>query len=274
MAAPPFGVPVSQDEWDRMSPEQQQEKVKQHEQLTVQPAMGPFSPPAVLFDPTFAQRAANLKTFPSELETNKLVNTNRSLQPEFEARRARGVAANPYQSGVADQTRAAQMALLAQMGKQNAGPSIAAMQGDEARGRLLQQALSGAAMGGGRGAVLGTQGAGAGLAADVAKARAAENAKSLAGMGSAASSLRGQDLRSALQQLETQQKSQALGDDRARFYASQGAALEDMARNAQLEQFKLNQRVAGNLKQGANEAGAQAFNFWATLLSMLGLGGK
>ena len=62
------------------------------------------------------------------------------------ARGAQGLAANPYSENYANQARAAQMALLAQMQAQQAGPSLAGLQGQRAMAQGGQAALAQAAI--------------------------------------------------------------------------------------------------------------------------------
>jgi len=147
-----------------------------------------------------------------------------ALSPKFREGASRLTATNPYNTGVADQSRPAQLALIQQMRQQMNGPSIANMQGQRAMGQMGQQAL----MQGGRAGMLGAQGGSAGLAGDVGQARLAEVMRAQAGMGGAAGNLRGGDLRSADAQMGSGFQAQQLADQRARFYASQGARLDQM----------------------------------------------
>lgn len=183
-------------------------------------------------------------------------------------RAQRGIATNPYDAGMADQTRAAQLALMQQMEAARTGPSLAAMQGRGAMGQSTQQALAMGAMGQGRGAMLGAGQAGVGLASDVARARMIEDLKARAGIGGAASQLRGQDISSATQQLRSGQQAQALSDEMARFYGSQALGMENLQAGAELEQFKLRQQLAKAEKERQAAAEQTGLNFVASLFGM------
>ena len=171
----------------------------------------------------------------------------------------RGVARNPYNTMVADQSRAGQTALMGQMRAQMNGPSLAGMQGQRALAQSGQQAL----MQGGRAGMLNAQGAGAGLAGDVGQARLSEMMRAQGGIGGVAGNLRGGDLRSADAQMQSQLQAQRLADERSKFAATRGAALSDAQRNAELEYLKLiqrlkqqNQQSAAQTQQGTMQAGA------------------
>ena len=131
--------------------------------------------------------------------------------------------ANPYDAGVADQSRAAQLALIQQMRGQMSGPSIANMQGQRAMGQMGQQAL----MQGGRAGMLGAQMGAGGLAGDVGQARLAEVMRAQAGMGGAAGNLRGGDLRSADAQMQAGLQQRAQDDALRRFYMGGGMQLQN-----------------------------------------------
>lgn len=191
------------------------------------------------------------------------------LTPELLARSQRGLAVNPYDTSMADQARAAQLALMQQMEAARTGPSLAAMQGRGAMGQSTQQALAAGAMGQGRGAMLGAGQAGVGLASDVARARMIEDLKARAGIGGAASQLRGQDISSATQQLRSGQQAQALSDEMARFYATQGLGVENAVKNAQLEQYKLQQRLIQDANQRREQENQAALNVVAQLFGAL-----
>lgn len=268
MSTPPTGFQGSQDDWDKLSQEQQAAKYEQL--LNMTPVVnGPATAPAVFADPNWAQTRANLQSFKSGLATEQLGRQVGQLQPQLMTRAQRTLAQNPYDAGMADQSRAAQLALMQQMEAARVGPSLAAMQGRGAMGQSTQQALAAGAMGQGRGAMLGSGQAAAGLASDVARARMIEDLKARAGIGSAASQLRGQDISSAIQQLRAGQQSQALSDEMARFYGSQGASLEDLQRNAQLEQFKLNQRLRVENEKARDKAALDTANFWASIFGSM-----
>lgn len=178
----------------------------------------------------------------------------------------RAPAANPYQSAVADQSRAAQMALIQQMRAQAAGPSLAAMQGQRAMGQMGQQAIGQ----GGRGAMVGAAGAGAGLAADTGQARLSELMRMRAGMGGAASQLRSGDLRSAEQQQSAGLQAQNTADTSARAYSSLGSDAAHMKSRTDLETYKLIEKLKSSAA-GANEEAITAY--LKTLGTMAGMGG-
>ncbi len=171
-------------------------------------------------------------------------------------------ATNPYNTMVADQSRAGQMALMEQMRAQMNGPSLAAMQGQRALAQSGQQAL----MQGGRAGMLNAQGAGAGLAGDVGQARLGEVMRAQGGIGGVAGNLRGADLRSADAQAQAGLRAQGLNDQQAMFYSQLGTTLDQARARQALERFKLAQRIdqrqTGNDIQLASSlvgAGANAF---------------
>lgn len=152
---------------------------------------------------------------------------------------------NPYSATIADQSRPAQMALLAQMQQQMQGPSLAGMQGQRAMAQGGQMVLRNAAMGApARAGMVGAAQAGAGMAGDVGQARLAEVMRAQAGRGGLAGGLRAGDLRSAEQQMRAGLQARGQGDEMSRFYAAQGAGLAQSQDRAFLELFKLQQRKA------------------------------
>lgn len=191
------------------------------------------------------------------------------LSPQLLQRAQRGLAQNPYNTATADQARAAQLALMQQMEAQRTGPSLAAMQGQQAMGQSTQQALMQGALGGGRGAMLGAGQMAQGLVGDVARARMIEDLKARAGIGGVATGLRGQDIRSAEQQMRAGHQAQGLSDEMARFYSGAGLGLEDATKNAQLEQYKLQQRLIQDQKQKRQQDDQTALNFVAQLLGII-----
>lgn len=185
----------------------------------------------------------------------------------------RGIAQNPYQMAMADRARQAQLALIGQMRNQMAGPSLAGMQGQQALAQSGQRALGAAAMGApNRAAMLQSQRVGAGLAGDVGQARLAEVMRAQGGMGGVASGLRGRDLTSAESQMQSGLRAQTLADENARWAASQGAALSDANRNAQLEYYKLLQRLQLRNQQKAEQTRKDTAQAIATVVKM-GAGG-
>ena len=169
--------------------------------------------------------------------------------------------ANPYSSPVADQSRAAQLALINQMRAQQAGPSLAALQGQRGMAQAGQQGL----MMGGRAGMLGAQNASTGMAGDIGQARLAEVMRSQAGMGGAAGNLRGADLRSAEAQAQSGIRAQALNDQAAQFYAGLGARGQTAADRVALENDKLNWR----LKQAGRETNTREIGNYMNLLASL-----
>ena len=180
--------------------------------------------------------------------------------PEMDAIFRNGAAganrANPYNTGIADQSRGAQLALIQQMRAQQAGPSIANMQGQRAMGQMGQQAL----MQGGRAGMLGAaQGAG-GLAGDVGQARLAEIMRSQAGMGGAAGNLRGADLRSADAQMNAMLQQRRMDEASRQFYAGQGMNLRNARDQANVNRETtrlglVNKANARDLKMGTDFLG-------------------
>lgn len=112
-----------------------------------------------------------------------------AMSAQFAARAQAPVGANPFDMARANQARAAQMQLLSQMQAAQQGPSLAAMQGQQGMAQIGQQAL----MRGGRAGMLGAQGGGVGMAADVGRARLAEAMRLQAGLGSTAGGLMGRE---------------------------------------------------------------------------------
>lgn len=176
--------------------------------------------------------------------------------------------ANPYSTIVANQARPAQEALYAQMRAQQAGPSIANMQGQRAQGANLQAALG---AGGGRGTMMQAGQIGGGLAGDTGMGRLAEQLRGSQGLGNMAAGVRGADLGVAGAQSQTGIQQRGLDDAMRQFYAGQGSKL-DLARG----RFKLeDDKLLGRLKaEGAksNEDGVNGYI--STLGTLFGMGGK
>ncbi len=157
---------------------------------------------------------------------------------------ARPAFQNPYNTAVADQTRAGQLALMQQMQQQMNGPSLAGLQGQRGLAQSGQQALMNAAVtGNGRGAMLQAQNTGAGLAMDVGQARLAEAMRAQAGIGAAAGNLRGADQRSAEAQLGFAQQANNINASNARFSLQNGQAMTDAQLRNALEAYKFARRV-------------------------------
>lgn len=187
-----------------------------------------------------------------------------------------GAAANPYSEAYANQSRAAQGALINQMRAQMNGPSLAAMQGQRALGQSGQQALGAAAMGApARAAMLQAQRGAAGLAGDVGQARLAEVMRAQGGMGSLAAQMRGGDQQTALQSAAAHLEAQKNRDAMMRFYTQTGvgSSLDDLT--YQLDRNKISNRVLRNAKDESNKAWGDFAQVWASLMSngMMG-GGK
>lgn len=197
-----------------------------------------------------------------------LLQQSNPLIDQLRLQGGRRLAQNPYSTAVADQTRAAQMALIQQMRGQMNGPSLANMQGQRALGQSGQQALGAAAMGApGRAAMLQAQQVGGGLAGDVGQARLAEVMRSQGGMGGAAGRLRGGSLESASNQMQAGLRAQSLADENARFSATQGSALSDANRNAALEYYKLVQRLRQKNAEKVQKTGEDTVNAVKTAIS-------
>lgn len=172
----------------------------------------------------------------------------------------------------ANQARAAQMALVAQMRAQAQGPSLAAMQGQQALAQGGQQALRAAAMGQpGRASMLGMAQAGAGMGADVARARLAEQMRSQAGLGGVAAGLRSMDVRQGGLAAQTALQSQAQKDRMVAFYLSQGLDISQAQQRANIELESLynqmrirNQQDQLNAVRGAAQTAAPVVGMAAT----------
>lgn len=188
---------------------------------------------------------------------------------------AQGPRANPYISSIADQSRGAQLALMQQMRGQMAGPSLAGLQGQRALGQSGQQALQAAAMGApGRASMFQAGQVGGGLAGDTGQARLAELMRMQAGLGGAAGSLRGGDLRSAEAQSRAQLAQMQQDEARRQMYARlglglQGARDQAAANRAATYYQLLNKRTAQDMNLINNTAQGAG-----TLFSMGVTGGK
>jgi len=216
-----------------------------------------------------AERRARELLGKTEDTSAKLLGQNAALQPQLMGRAQRTLATNPYQTAIADQNRAAQLALMQQMEAQRQGPSLAAMQGQGAMGQSTQQALAAGALGQGRNAMLGSRMAAGGLASDVARARMMEDLKARAGIAGVAGGLREQDIRSAEQQQRAGLAAQGMSDEMARFYAAQGSSLDKATRDALLENYKLRQRVGQSEQERAMAGQANTMQTGGSILSML-----
>lgn len=195
-----------------------------------------------------AARAAGGLSAPAD----RLVSESEALMPALLAGARRTAAANPYNQQLADRSRDAQMALIQQMRGQMSGPSLAGMQGTRALSQVGQSAAMRGALGGGRGAMLGAANATSELAGDVGQARLAEVMRSQSGMGGVVGGLRGSDLSVAGAKQGMGLRAQELADTRARSFATAGTGLSDMNRGAQLELYKMLQRLRAAKRQQAD----------------------
>lgn len=172
---------------------------------------------------------------------------------------------NPFSVKLADQSRAAQMALINQMRAQMAGPSLAGMQGQQAMAQSGQQALRmGVNPAAGRAAMLNAQQVGGGMAGDVARARLAEVMRGQAGVGGMAGGVRGGDIRTAdaYQQAALAQAKQ--DEARRQMYARFGMNLQggrdQAAANREITRLQLlareNQQDADTAMGVLNTAGS------------------
>lgn len=178
-------------------------------------------------------------------------------------------AANPYSTGIADQSRAA---ILANMGAMRGqlGNSLAGAQGTQAMAQSGQQALQAAASGApARAAMVNAQQVGGGLANDVARARLGEVMRQQAAMGQAAGGLRANDIQSAQNFAQSGLAAQRAANERAQFYASLGGRMQGAQDRNALENFKLNER----LKLAGRQQNEAAANSYIGLLSSLFAGG-
>lgn len=186
--------------------------------------------------------------------------------------------ANPYNTQIADQSRAAQLALINQMRGQMNGPSLAGLQGQRAMAQSGQQALGAAAMGApGRAAMMQAGQVGGGMAGDIGQARLAEVMRAQAGMGGASGNLRGADIRSADAQAQAGLAQLRQDEALRQFYGRQGAALED-ARNQALANRRITEQQLKTKRQKEEMGIAdQQMGLIANIFgmgSMFGGGGK
>lgn len=184
----------------------------------------------------------NAKNLRNDLERQRIANFagGAAQEQSFRQNAARLTAINPYSTGVANQSRGAQIALLEQMRAQQAGPSIASMQSQRAMGQNLQGALG---AGAGRGAMLQARNVGAGLAGDTGQAALAEQLRLAGGAGQLVNNMRGADLTVAGQQSQAGLQAQDIADRRARVYAELGRQLAEGRSRSALEGYKLNRRL-------------------------------
>lgn len=222
-----------------------------------------------LFDPErWGTRQAEQDIKASGVGPNnaRLQAQNAALQPILRAGAAAAPRANPYSTAIANQSRPAQLALLQQMQAQQAGPSLAAMQGARAQGANLQAALG---AGGGRSVMSQAGQVGAGLSASTAQARLAEMLRGSIGLGNTATGMRGADLDVAGAQSQAGLQQRGLDDAMRQFYATQGASLSDATRNADLEYYKLMQRLQQRNAAAARQTGKDTAQTAGTVLDII-----
>lgn len=225
---------------------------------------GDAASPRAQFDPEWASTRAAGQILSRSTGLPGLRGINANMQPTLQREAQRVQAVNPYQARIADQSRNAQLALMAQLQAQRNGPSIAGMQGQRAMGQMGQAALG---SGNARAAMLGTQGAGVGIAGDTGQGRLGEIMRSQAAFGGAAGNLRGGDLRSAELQQQTGLRAQGLSDQNARAMAGIGTTLQNATRQADLENFKLYRRLGLDNKKTAMD---NQKSFLETVAAILG----
>ena len=183
-------------------------------------------------------------------------------------------ATNPYNAGIADQSRGAQLALLAQMRAMQQGPSLAALQTQRALAQSGQSALGAAAMGApGRAAMMQAGQVGGGLAGDAGQARLAEVMRMQAAQGGLAGGLRGNDLNSAGYQVQAGLRAQDIADQNSRAYAQMGAGMQGAQDRMALENFKLLQRLKLAGQKTNQDAATEYAGLLASLWSHGALGG-
>jgi hypothetical protein len=170
--------------------------------------------------------------------------------------------ANPYSTIVANQARPAQEALYAQMRAQQAGPSIAGMQGARAQGQNLQAALG---AGGGRATMQQAGAIGGGLAGDTGMGQLAEQLRMSQGLGNMSGGVRGADLGVAGAQANAGLQQRGLDDAMRQFYATQGSALNNTIGRNDLEAFKLRERLKLQAKKNDMAKADQAASTGATV---------
>lgn len=177
---------------------------------------------------------------------------------------------NSYNRAQADQTRAAQFALMNQM---RGTPSQSAM----ASRRVLSQGASAALNGGGRGALgsanmlSGFSGASGGALGALAQQAAQESMGKQQMLGASALGLRGRDIQSGAADADAKLREQQLNDDTRLRASKLGSGLQKSRQDALVESYK--QEIGKRQKREADElaaAKASAEGF-GTVLQLLGL---
>lgn len=185
--------------------------------------------------------------------------------------------ANPYNAQIADQSRAAQLALINQMRGQMNGPSLAGLQGQRAMAQSGQQALGAAAMGApGRAAMMQAGQVGGGMAGDIGQARLAEVMRAQAGMGGASSNLRGADLRSAAAAQQAGLSADKITAGRQQFGLGTGTSLSQAELRNALENYKFGRRVESDVNAKEKRAFDQSLDMlknYLGFLATMGMGG-
>lgn len=178
--------------------------------------------------------------------------------------------ANPYNSGYADQSRAAQQALLAQMQATARGPSISAMQATGAGGQNLLGALRTQ----GPNSLVSQRAAqiGASLAGDAGQARLAEQMGFQNQQAGLVGGMRQRDQQSANQSAEAAMRMAQLDQAAKQFYAQTGAGLQNATDRYGLNTWKLYERLRrqdeANAKQTSNDVLQGVGTFFKLLMGM------
>lgn len=172
--------------------------------------------------------------------------------------------ANPYDLQAASQSVGAQQALMQQMQAQQAGPSLAGMQGRQGMSQLGQQAL----MRGGRAGLLSAQGGGQGMAGDIGRARLAEAMKLQAGLGSTAGGVAGRELDTRGAHQQAGLKMRGLDQDAQNFYRQQLTSLTGAQQNALLDDLKF--KMAKAKEREGKQPGEYFLKGAQTGLSLVG----
>ena len=188
------------------------------------------------------------------------------MQARAQAGATAAAHANPYSTLVANQARPAQAALYDQMRAQQAGPSLAAMQGARAQGQNVQAALG---SGAGRPVMARAGQVGAGLAADTGSGVLAEQLRASQGIGSMAAGVRSADLGVANAQSNIGLQQRGLDDTMRQFYGNQGSKLTNTQDRFSLEDFKFINRI----KSAGAKANEDEINNYISTVSSLAGGG-
>jgi hypothetical protein len=213
-------------------------------------------------DPTLgaAGRAGSGPSMPHDVFYSKLLEQGANA-PER---------ASPYQAEVANQNRAAQLALLQQMQSRIANDSIAGTQGAQALAQNARQGLGVMGQGalGSRLASNQMAGVGGGLAGDIGRARAQEVTGGLSGGFGAASQIRGGDLSVMGDQAQAALKQRQLDDAAKMFFASQGSRLGEAQSNAASEYAKLLRRLELQIGKENQEGQKALLDGFGTILKL------